>query len=43
MLLAVAFLLLVSLAVSAFISTIQSLWGPQNPSWEMVWHGNSSF
>jgi membrane protein len=39
MLLAVAFLLLVSLAVSAFISTIQSLWGPQNSSWEIVWQG----
>lgn len=37
MLLAVAFLLLVSLAVSAFISTIQSLWGPQNSGLEIVW------
>jgi membrane protein len=39
MLLAVAFLLLVSLAVSAFISTIQSLWGPQNSGLEIVWQG----
>ena len=39
MLLAVAFLLLVSLAVSAFISTIQSLWGPQNSGWEIIWQG----
>jgi membrane protein len=39
MLLAVAFLLLVSLAVSAFISTIQSLWGSQNSGSEIVWQG----
>jgi membrane protein len=39
MLLAVAFLLLVSLAVSAFISTIQSLWGPHNSGLEIVWQG----
>ena len=39
MLLAVAFLLLVSLAVSAFISTIQSFWGSQHSSLEIVWQG----
>ena len=37
MLLAVAFLLLVSLTVSALISTIQTLWDPQNPGLEVVW------
>ena len=37
LLLAIAFLLLVSLAVSAFISTIQSLWSPGNTSLEVVW------
>ena len=37
MLLAIAFLLLVSLAVSAFISTIQSLWSPGNAAIEVVW------
>jgi membrane protein len=37
MLLAVAFLLLVSLTVSALISTIQTLWSPQNPGLEIVW------
>ena len=37
MLLAIAFLLLVSLAVSAFISTIQSLWSPGNGALEVVW------
>jgi membrane protein len=37
MLLAIAFLLLVSLAVSAFISTIQSLWSPGNVTVEVVW------
>jgi membrane protein len=36
-LLAVAFLLLVSLTVSALISTIQTLWSPQNPGVEIVW------
>ena len=39
MLLAVAFLLLVSLAVSALISTIQTVWGPQNSILEIVWQG----
>ena len=33
------FCCLVSLAVSAFISTIQSLWGPQNSILEIVWQG----
>ena len=37
MLLAVAFLLLVSLTVSTLISTIQTLWSPQSPVLEMVW------
>src|SRR5688572_12147580 len=37
LLLAIAFLLLVSLAVSAFISTIQSLWSPGNGALEVVW------
>ena len=37
MLLAVAFLLLVSLTVSALISTIQTLWNPQSPGLELVW------
>jgi membrane protein len=37
LLLAIAFLLLVSLAVSAFISTIQSLWSPGNASLEVIW------
>jgi membrane protein len=37
MLLVIAFLLLVSLAVSAFISTIQSLWSPGNGVLEVVW------
>lgn len=37
MLLAIAFLLLVSLTVSAFISTIQSLWSPGNPALEVIW------
>ncbi|HUQ35591.1 MAG TPA: YihY/virulence factor BrkB family protein [Aestuariivirga sp.] len=37
LLLAIAFLLLVSLTVSAFISTIQSLWSPGNASLEVVW------
>lgn len=37
LLLAIAFLLLVSLAVSAFISTIQSLWSTGNTSLEVVW------
>ena len=37
MLLAIAFLLLISLAVSAFISTIQSIWSPENPAVEVVW------
>lgn len=37
MLLAIAFLLLVSLAVSAFISTVQSLWSPGNATLEVVW------
>ncbi len=37
MLLAVAFLLLVSLTVSALISTLQTLWNPQAPGLETVW------
>jgi membrane protein len=37
LLLAIAFLLLVSLAVSAFISTIQSFWSPGNAGLEVVW------
>lgn len=37
MLLAIAFLLLISLAVSAFISTIQSIWSPENPAVEVIW------
>jgi membrane protein len=37
MLLAVAFLLLVSLTVSALISTIQTLWSPQSAGLEVVW------
>jgi membrane protein len=37
MLLAVAFLLLVSLTVSALISTIQTLWSPENPGVEVIW------
>jgi membrane protein len=37
MLLAVAFLLLVSLTISAFISALQSLWIVQSEEWEMAW------
>ena len=37
MLLAVAFLLLVSLTVSALISTIQTLWSPHGAGLEVVW------
>ena len=37
MLLAIAFLLLVSLAVSAFISTLQSIWSPENATLEVIW------
>jgi membrane protein len=36
-LLAIAFLLLVSLAVSAVISTVQSLWSPGIPILELTW------
>ena len=37
LLLSIAFLLLVSLAVSAFVSTIQSLWTSQTEELEFVW------
>ena len=37
MLLAIAFLLLVSLAVSAFISALQSLWNAPTPALEIAW------
>jgi membrane protein len=37
MLLAIAFLLLVSLAVSTFLSAFQSLWTPGNATMEVVW------
>lgn len=37
LLLSIAFLLLVSLAVSAFLSTIQSLWTSQTDELEFVW------
>ena len=36
MVLAVAFLLLVSLAVSAVISAIQSVWSPADGAWELL-------
>lgn len=38
MLLAIAFLLLVSLAVSAFISAIQSMWSTPSFVFEIAWH-----
>jgi membrane protein len=37
LLLSIAFLLLVSLAVSAFLSTIQSLWTSQTDELEVIW------